>query len=704
MAKLGSFREAIPSGGRAVFTAYNKKIAEDITAKLAQPERHFEPSEMQQRIFDWVKDPNSYMTYRKEDDKLVGDNAMIEAVAGAGKTTTLVKICKLLNMQVSSATFHSIGLRAWQGAVGRPQVNGDKINDLMEEMDIQRSLRAAVGKLVSLGKQRGIGIEGLGPLKLDYTPAWEEIIDHFDLDEIIPEYLTREQVISAVVRVLRSSIDSADEVIDFEDMIYMPLYAGVAIPQYDWVLVDEYQDTNPTRRELARRMLAPNSRFVGVGDPHQAIYGFTGADNDSMEIGVKLFNCVRLPLTVTYRCPRAVVTHAQQWVSHIQAHPSAPQGVVRTIKQKEFLSVICQPRAATGGIIRLNQGELIGRLNENDAILCRNTRPLIELAFDLIRKKIPCHVEGRDIGQGLISLVKKWKAPRTITQFQDQFEEWAEHERAKFIKRGRKDKLQSLEDKVGTLQVFMYQLEPNDSLYKLIESINSLFKDTDTGKKAATVTLSTVHKSKGREWLRVFLLGRNAYMPSPYAKSEWQKEQEVNLIYVAVTRAMQELIEVRVPVNGELPPEYDEDDEPQGPQEIDLWARRNGFDEPDVRTNGQPTHEARLLPRPAVLEDEWASFREPSGDVDLIKQLSNGLVKKSLEELKMEAFLAQHGVGEKKWRQEYEATFPPKIEESLDITNMSSGWEFDAETRLITWLAEQEQLRMGGMTDLSEEG
>ena len=56
--------------------------------------------------------------------------------------------------------------------------------------------------------------------------------------------------------------------------------------------------------------------------------------------------------------------------------------------------------------------------------------------------------------------------------------------------------------------------------------------------------------SKGREWERVFLIGRNAYMPSYYAEKSGNKEamqQERNLMYVAVTRAKKELIDVCVP-------------------------------------------------------------------------------------------------------------------------------------------------------------
>jgi len=49
-----------------------------------------------------------------------------------------------------------------------------------------------------------------------------------------------------------------------------------------------------------------------------------------------------------------------------------------------------------------------------------------------------------------------------------------------------------------------------------------------------------VHKAKGLEWLRVFILDRDR-MPSRWARRDWQVQQEENLIYVAYTRAKEEL-------------------------------------------------------------------------------------------------------------------------------------------------------------------
>jgi ATP-dependent exoDNAse (exonuclease V) beta subunit len=40
------------------------------------------------------------------------------------------------------------------------------------------------------------------------------------------------------------------------------------------------------------------------------------------------------------------------------------------------------------------------------------------------------------------------------------------------------------------------------------------------------------------------ILGREQFMPSQWARQEWQQDQETNLIYVAVTRAQETLVEI----------------------------------------------------------------------------------------------------------------------------------------------------------------
>jgi DNA helicase-2/ATP-dependent DNA helicase PcrA len=69
-----------------------------------------------------------------------------------------------------------------------------------------------------------------------------------------------------------------------------------------------------------------------------------------------------------------------------------------------------------------------------------------------------------------------------------------------------------------------------------------MFTDESNGASLSRVTLSTVHKAKGLEFPTVFILDFDKYMPSKYAKRPWQIVQETNLIYVAITRAMERLV------------------------------------------------------------------------------------------------------------------------------------------------------------------
>ena len=67
----------------------------------------------------------------------------------------------------------------------------------------------------------------------------------------------------------------------------------------------------------------------------------------------------------------------------------------------------------------------------------------------------------------------------------------------------------------------------------VINKINAIFSDNAEN---GGIILSTIHKSKGLEADRVFII-HSELMPSKFAKKAWERTQEKNLIYVAYTRA-----------------------------------------------------------------------------------------------------------------------------------------------------------------------
>lgn len=491
--------------------------------------KKFEPSPYQKAIFEFIK---------------TGTNsAIVNAVAGSGKTTTIVQALNFIPKDkkvlflafnksiaeelkarvpenVKAATFHSVGFGAWMGFVGRGKrvnVDTNKIRSLVREELGERELslyNAFIVKMVSLGKGMGIGY-----LIPNDQRSWMELAEHFDV------YLESEdadeiRAYELCALILKRSIEVAEQVIDFDDMLYMPLIKNIKFWQYDYVFVDESQDTNQVQTSLLKRMLKPGGRLVAVGDPHQAIYGFRGADSEAMDKIAEEFNCTELPLSVSYRCSKAVVQEAKHYVSHLEWFDGAPQGKVENLSKftaNEFLNT--------------------------DAILCRNTAPLVETAYSLIRQKIACRILGRDIGVGLENLIKKMQA-KNINGLIEKLENFKNREMAKHVSKGREDKAQAISDKVETLLVIVDNLSENErTIAGLNRAIQSMFTDNNRG----LLTLATVHKAKGLEWSRVFILGRDELMPSKWARKAWQVEQEYNLIYVAYTRAKIELYFLPLP-------------------------------------------------------------------------------------------------------------------------------------------------------------
>ena len=429
--------------------------------------------------------------------------------------------------KVQAGTVHSFGYAAWRKLSPLSKIDGKKMANIVSDMarlyddEIYKFGSEAIVKLCGYAKQRAVG--HLCPI--ENTEVWYDMIEHFGLENDIPEDMHLSDLVAASQKAYKTSLKMCDEVIDFDDMILAPLYFKARFWPKDWILVDESQDTNPARRALALAMLKPKTgRMVFVGDNKQAIYGFTGADSDSMSQLKKATSAKTLPLNVTRRCPKAVVKLAQSLVPDFTAHPEAPEGKVRKIDQKDLFKE---------------------KLGKTDAILCRNTAPLVVMAYSLLAKGIACKVEGREIGNGLIKLARRWKL-KTLDKLLNKLDDYQARQTAKFMSRDQEERIQGVVDQVDCLRVIINKclLAKKNSVDALVSDIESMFGNTPENEQPKVLTLSTVHRSKGREWQRVFALGRQKFMPSPYAKKDWQAEQESNLEYVLITRAKSEFIDV----------------------------------------------------------------------------------------------------------------------------------------------------------------
>lgn len=455
-------------------------------------------------------------------------NAIVEAVAGSGKTTTIVEALRrvrgssvflafnksiaeeLKARGVNARTFHSLTY----GPVTRHRkarnVEPNKLRLLCDDRltgEDARLYGSFVTRLVSIGRQQGIGA-----LVEDTPQAWAELAEHHDI-ELEHDAASYSTALGLASKLLQWSNES--QWVDFDDLLYLAVRDGVALPKFDFVFVDEAQDTNAIQRAILRKIMHAGTRLVAVGDPAQAIYGFRGADSDALDLIASEFDAVRLPLTVSYRCPQAVVRYAQQWVQHIQPAPTAPEGTVRDVGTQ------WKPEDLQAG----------------DLVVCRTTRPLVSVAYACLRARVPARIMGKDIGQGLVALVNKMRA-KGVDHLVAKLGEYTEREVEKAVAKKQEAKAEALRDKCDTVLFLVDTLPETDrTVPALLRVIDSLF----SGAPGAGVTLATIHKAKGLEAERVYWLNRNA-CPSKWARQPWQQQQERNLCYVATTRAKAELV------------------------------------------------------------------------------------------------------------------------------------------------------------------
>lgn len=483
-------------------------------------------------------------------DAVVGtrDNLLIQAYAGCAKSTTLEYAAKALpgvvgiacafnshivkdltpkmpsNFQVR--TMHSIGNEAVRNDnMGmRVEVDKYKVEKLFQEMFASRDRdsknryfkwKGSVSKIISLFKAQGmIAIKRLDNATTtqcrDYA---EELIGLYDIKMPKLKHFEEEFYWRYLHQTWEAGLRTKS-VIDFDDMIFFPVLFNMSLPSPDIMMIDEVQDLNPVQMDFAMNF---GCRVIAVGDEKQAIYGFRGADVQAMRNFGKRLNAREMPLSVCYRCPQVVIREAQKLVPGIEPAPGKEEGVMADLKIDEYRKLI----------------------QYGDYALCRCTAPLVSECFAMIREGRKAQVKGRDIGEALETLIDQIATSdsQSTESFNYSLQQYRSKEIEKLSRAGRDDMIIAVEDKCETLTVI---LEACPTVAGMKQRIKAIFSD-DVGQG---ITYCTVHKSKGLEANRIFLI-EPELMPHPSAKLDWQREQEMNIKYVAITRAKKELYWVR---------------------------------------------------------------------------------------------------------------------------------------------------------------
>ena len=507
----------------------------------------FIPSPYQEKIFDFITEGDG--------------NAVVSAKAGSGKTFTIVNAMKLIpktkkaifiafnksiadelneklksNSNCMAYTTHSLGFRMIRRNLG---------NDIIVDEYKYRTYL----------KNNFLNVTGLndGEINIkknqinEYTENILLLIDFSRLflahdDEAINNIVERYDVplIANEVEVVKRCLEWGKNnitSIDYADMLWLPTALNLRPlgMLYDWVFLDEAQDSSIAAIALFKKCVKPNvGRWVCVGDEKQCINLFCGSNEDNFRQLCHSENTQVFDLPVSYRCGKKIIEFSQSIVKDILPKENAIDGEI-----KNSCKLSC--------------------LKDGDMVLARSKAPLLKVYTKLIKKGINCYIKGLDIGANLINLLDSIKGEelninlRKDGVFIRLYDKLFETRDKLVEKRGLdiddatlSSYIMEQYDTIKALEVLAFNCATKNELKARIKDI---FKEDSKG-----VCLSTIHKSKGLEADNVYILCHSS-MPSKNCHHEWERIQEKNLMYVAYTRAKKILgfiSEKEVPPTGSM--------------------------------------------------------------------------------------------------------------------------------------------------------
>lgn len=466
------------------------------------------------------------------------DSLLVDATAGSGKSATIREmaanrspglnvlccafskaIAEELGPKVRPAeckTIHSLGL-----SILRSQVWGKVSIEASKSYDLASSMRS---QIAAFRPKRGDVKWFAQLLDLARLTLWDgsaaalvELIVQRAVE--VPE-LALEQpynlaaLLTAAIAKMRQ--DALEGVIDFTDMVWLPVVEGWGAVEYDVAMVDEAQDLNAAQLELVLRVA---KRHVFVGDRQQAIYGFAGADCNSMDVISARVGATELPLSVCYRCPSSHIAMASKYSAKIEAAPGAKEGTITSLGRDVAMAAM-QP---------------------GDLVMSRATAPLVGLCLDLLASRKPARVRGKNLSHGLTKVVRE-VAKRQDFEFEDfgvHLARWADAAAKKLGDPEHPkvaEKVEALMDQVAAVKTCWLAFDAY-SAEGLCGEIESIFSAGDEGHRSDLIDLCTAHRAKGLEADRVWLLDPHK-LPLVWKKqTAEQYEQEKNLTLVAFTRS-----------------------------------------------------------------------------------------------------------------------------------------------------------------------
>lgn len=411
---------------------------------------------------------------------------------------------------VEVRTIHGAGYKVLNTKYGYLKINGNRGVHIVEKLTGQNfyQMKDRFKWLSTLKYIERLKDECL-PITVENFEAMRNKYDNLANMQIHDESIEQAQKIVKEMGVIDRKMG-----IEYIDQVWLAMFA-CKTPTYDIGIIDECQDLSPARLLLVQRLC---HHLIFVGDPDQAINAFAGADPYAFD-KIRAICHHELPLKVSFRNPPNIINKANNLMLN------------RIIPDNKKRVLLKGTKTENGEEKRITLDKLQSHLPGSLAsglIICRYNAPLIMCALKLYKAKVPCTILGKSLVDNLCSIVTGRKA-RTISELDsklDQYEEFSCKSVPSHIG-------EMIKDKLDCIRLVLPQCESVDDVPAVLKDMFKPRKNEDH------ISLSTIHKSKGKERDHIYIL----FPPieSHHARTPEQKQQEQNLHYVAITRTKSNL-------------------------------------------------------------------------------------------------------------------------------------------------------------------
>ncbi len=398
----------------------------------------------------------------------------------------------------------------------------------------------------------------------------------------------------AKIYLLYQKILKESDALDFDDLLLETVRLFQKEPgvlkkyqeQFQYILVDEYQDTNHAQAVLIELLAKRHKNVCAVGDCSQSIYGWRGANfRNVLELKNSFSNLRTFNLEQNYRSTQRILDSAHAIIKHNSGHPILKLWTENADGEKVLLFEANSERDEAEFVVETIRSFLLSAIPSplsDYAVLYRTNAQSRVFEEVFLRHGIPYTLVGgvrfyeRKEIKDVLSYLRLLANPKDMVSYK-RIEKLGKGRLEKFLSysqkfsEAHKNTLEILDEVMaisGYLELF--NSEKEEDLYRLenikeLRSVAAEFPDlsqflenvslveqeylpnqklkTKADSSSSAVTLMTLHAAKGLEFPVVFMVGMEEGL-FPHSRSLLDRdelEEERRLCYVGITRAKHRL-------------------------------------------------------------------------------------------------------------------------------------------------------------------